>query len=50
MAPAAVPVPNPSEVDSVHWFTVAEMARQTELLESNREFLELVDSGAIRLE
>jgi 8-oxo-dGTP pyrophosphatase MutT (NUDIX family) len=50
MDPAAVPVPNPREVESVHWFTVAEMAGQTDLLASNREFLELVTRGELRLE
>jgi 8-oxo-dGTP diphosphatase len=48
--PAAEPVANPQEVESIHWFTLAEMAAQTELLASNREFLELVESGEIRLE
>jgi 8-oxo-dGTP diphosphatase len=50
LAPAAVPVANPREVESIHWFTPAEMAAQTELLASYREFLELLASGAIRLE
>jgi 8-oxo-dGTP pyrophosphatase MutT (NUDIX family) len=49
MDPAAVPVPDPREVESIHWFTAAEMAGQSELLESNREFLELIASGAIQL-
>lgn len=50
LSPAAVPVANPREVESIHWFTPAEMAAQSELLASNREFLELLASGAIRLE
>ena len=50
LEPDAVPVPNPAEVDSIHWFTPAEMAVMPELLESNREFLELVERGEIRLE
>ena len=50
MDPAEVPQPNPLEVESVHWFTVAEMAAQNELLDSNREFLELVASSEIRLD
>jgi 8-oxo-dGTP diphosphatase len=50
MSPAAVPVGNPDEVESIHWFTVAEMAAQSELLASNREFLELIASGEICLE
>jgi len=50
MDPAAALSPDPREVESIHWFTPAEMAAQTELLESNREFLELLESGAIRLD
>jgi NAD+ diphosphatase len=46
---AAVAVPNPREVESIHWFTPQEMAGQPELLDSNREFLELVERGEIRL-
>jgi 8-oxo-dGTP diphosphatase len=47
--PEAVPVANPREVESIHWFTPSEMARLPDLLESNREFLELLSSGAITL-
>jgi 8-oxo-dGTP diphosphatase len=50
MDPAAVPTPNPREVESIHWFTPAEMASQSELLESNRGFLELIASGEIMLD
>ena len=50
MDPAAVPQPDPREVESVHWFTLDEMAAQSELLDSNREFLDLIASGEIRLE
>lgn len=50
MDPAAVPQPDPREVESVHWFTLEEMAAQSELLDSNREFLDLIASGKIRLE
>ncbi|HUT10613.1 MAG TPA: NUDIX domain-containing protein [Thermoguttaceae bacterium] len=46
----ATPVPDSSEVESVHWFTPREMAELPDLLESNREFLELVLRGEIRLE
>jgi len=46
---AAVVTPNPREVASVHWFTPEEMASQSELLDSNREFLNLVAKGEIRL-
>jgi 8-oxo-dGTP pyrophosphatase MutT (NUDIX family) len=49
MDAAAIPQPNPREVESVHWFTPAEMAGQSELLDSNREFLELIESGEIQL-
>jgi 8-oxo-dGTP pyrophosphatase MutT (NUDIX family) len=50
MDPAAVPQPDPREVESVHWFTPAQMAGQSELLDSNREFLDLIASGEIGLE
>jgi hypothetical protein len=46
----AVPVANPQEVESIHWFTLAEMAQLPDLLESNRQFLELVERGAIQLD
>ena len=46
---SAVPVANPREVASVHWFTPDEMARLPDLLESNRQFLELVARGQISL-
>lgn len=36
----AIPVPNPSEVDSIVWVTPAEMARLPGLLQSNQVFLE----------
>ena len=48
LAPDAVPVANPREVDSIHWFTPDEMARLPDLLESNREFLELIARGKSR--
>ena len=51
MDTAAVPQPDPREVESVHWFTPGEMAATSELLgESNREFLGLVASGEIRFD
>jgi len=50
LAPEAVPVANPREVDSIHWFTPAEMAQLPDLLESNRQFLELLARGEITLE
>lgn len=43
-----MPVPNPREVESIHWITVDEMAKLPELLESNRRFLKLVAAGEIR--
>jgi 8-oxo-dGTP pyrophosphatase MutT (NUDIX family) len=49
LEPDAVPVANPREVESIHWFTVAEMARLPDLLDSNREFLRLVEQGEIRI-
>ncbi len=49
MDPTAVPVVNPREVESIHWFTPGEMAGLRELLDSNREFLDLIEKGEIRL-
>jgi hypothetical protein len=49
LEPDAVPVANPQEVESIHWFTPEEMARLPDLLESNRQFLELVEKGGIAL-
>ena len=46
---AAVAVPNPREVESIHWFTPREMASLPELLDSNRQFLELIEKGEIRV-
>jgi len=43
----AVPMPNPAEVASVHWYTPAEMARLPGLLETNGWFLESLDRGEI---
>jgi len=50
LEPGAVPVPNPEEVESVDWLTPEEMARLPELLKSNRELLDRVARGEIRLE
>jgi 8-oxo-dGTP diphosphatase len=47
--PDATPLANPHEVESIHWFTVAEMTALPDLLESNREFLALVERGQITL-
>jgi 8-oxo-dGTP diphosphatase len=45
LAPGAVPVANPAEVESIHWLTPEEMAALPDLLESNRAFLELLARG-----
>ena len=50
MDPPSVPVPNPAEVESIHWVTPREMAQLPELLESNRVFLEMIERGEIVLE
>jgi 8-oxo-dGTP diphosphatase len=42
MAPDATPVANPAEVESIYWYTAEEMAQLPDLLESNREFLEVL--------
>jgi 8-oxo-dGTP diphosphatase len=47
--PEAVPVANLDEVESIHWFTPGEMAELPDLLDSNRQFLDLVQKGEIRL-
>jgi 8-oxo-dGTP diphosphatase len=49
MDPVALPVPSPREVESIHWFTQPEMASLDALLESNREFLQLIARGRISL-
>jgi 8-oxo-dGTP diphosphatase len=46
---ALEPVPTPAEVESIHWYTPAEMTLLPELLESNRHFLEALTTGAIEL-
>jgi 8-oxo-dGTP pyrophosphatase MutT (NUDIX family) len=48
--PDAVPVANPREVDSIHWLTPEEMAQLPDLLESNRQFLDLLAQGEITLQ
>jgi (d)CTP diphosphatase len=42
-------VPNPAEVESVHWLLPTEMMALAELLESNRHFLDAVSAGQIQL-
>ena len=45
LANPAVLLPNPAEVESVHWLTAAEMLQLPELLESNRHFLAAMAQG-----
>lgn len=44
------PIPDPAEVESIHWWTAEEMLDQPELLASNRHFLDALASGEIRWE
>jgi 8-oxo-dGTP diphosphatase len=41
--------PDPSEVESVHWLTPAQISELPNLLESNRQFLEALSAGEIDL-
>jgi 8-oxo-dGTP diphosphatase len=41
------PVPNPCEVAEVYWATPDELLQHPDLLESNRDFLQLLVSGQI---
>jgi len=43
-------VPNPAEVESVHWLTAAAMLAEPRLLESNRAFLDAIATGKIELD
>jgi len=49
LQPDAVPVANPAEVQSIHWFTPEEMLATPDVLPSNVEFLEKVIAGEIAL-
>ncbi len=49
LAPQSQLTPNPAEVDSVYWYTPAELAALPDLLESNRVFLQALDAGKIDL-
>lgn len=49
LEPGETPIANPAEVASIHWMTPAEMAQHPELLQSNRQFLDLVQHGKIQL-
>ena len=50
LAPGAVPVAQPAEVESIHWYTPAELTDLGDLLASNRAFLAAVDRGDVRLD
>jgi 8-oxo-dGTP diphosphatase len=39
------PMPNPHEVESVHWLNAEEMRRLPQLLESNHHFLDALEGG-----
>ena len=43
-------VASPEEVESIHWFSVAEMRELPELLESNRGFLDAMQCGEFTIE
>jgi 8-oxo-dGTP diphosphatase len=47
--PATPLLPNPAEVESVHWLTPDELLELPELLTSNREFLHALRRGEIVL-
>ncbi|HUY88479.1 MAG TPA: NUDIX domain-containing protein [Pirellulales bacterium] len=50
LAAEAIPRPSPAEVESVHWYTLAEMAELPSLLESNRQFLSAIERSEIVLD
>jgi len=50
LSPDAVPVAQPAEVESIHWYTPAEAAGLADLLASNRAFLAAVARGEVRLD
>jgi 8-oxo-dGTP pyrophosphatase MutT (NUDIX family) len=47
---AATLVPNPAEVESVHWVTLEEMATLPDSLESNQQFLDALAAGEFDLD
>jgi 8-oxo-dGTP diphosphatase len=49
LSPDSRLTPNPSEVDSIQWFTPQDLADQPDLLESNHAFLQTLESGQIDL-
>ncbi len=46
----AMPRPNPEEVASYHWLTVAKIRQLPKLLASNHEFLSAWESGAFTID
>lgn len=50
LAGDALLVPDPAEVESVHWYTLDEMLALDALLESNRQFIAALRSGEFALE
>jgi mutator protein MutT len=47
---AATVTPNPLEVESVHWYTLDELATLPNQLESNYRFLEALSRGEVTLD
>lgn len=47
LSDASAIVPNPAEVESVHWLSRDEMLALAELLESNRLFLDAIAAGQV---
>jgi 8-oxo-dGTP pyrophosphatase MutT (NUDIX family) len=47
--PLAQLVPDPAEVESIHWYTPTELGVLPELLESNHSFLHALATGQIEL-
>jgi len=49
LPPDASPVPNPAEVESIHWLRPDEILAHPDLLQGNGGFLEAICSGRIEL-
>jgi len=45
-----IPIPEPAEVESVHWYTLVEMRELPGLLKSNHQFLDAIERGEVRLQ
>ncbi|HVW38496.1 MAG TPA: NUDIX domain-containing protein [Pirellulales bacterium] len=45
----AIPQPSPAEVESIHWYTLGEIAQLPGLLESNHQFLAAIERREIVL-